>query len=173
MDPNLDVPDHATPLKTNSLNPTYRRTRSNSFSEGAPALGRTNGGRDLLDPTLSSHKGKQGSQATPWKPAATANETTCHALIGSKSGDIDIKLHIGGLGQEHAKKALIDVRSKTGKLRVKLIELSGGRRVHLDVVTGKGTSRHPIKGTIPTKTSQETSRFSSPVHSAAHFTSTP
>ena len=141
VDPNLDVPDHATPLKTKSLNQTYRRPRPNSFSEVAPALSCTNGGRDARDLALSSQKGKLGSQATPWKPGATVNETACHALIDSKSGDIDIKLHVGGLGEEHAKKALIDVRSKTGKLRVKLIELSGGRRVHLDVVTGKGTCR--------------------------------
>jgi len=150
VDPNLDVPDHATPLKTNSLNPTYRRPRPNSFSEGAPDLSRTNGERDSRDLTLSSKKGKAGAQARPWKPGATANETTCHALIDSKSGDIDIKLHVGGL-EEHPEKALIDVRSKTGKLRVKLIELSGGRRVHLDVVTGKGTSRLLIGVPIPTK----------------------
>jgi hypothetical protein len=55
------------------------------------------------------------------------------------------------LGEERAKKALIDVRSKTGKLRVKLIELSGGRRVHLDVVTGKGTSHQLNEVSIPTK----------------------
>jgi len=173
VDPSLDVLDHATPLKTNSRNPTYRLPRLNSFSEGAPAVSRTNGGRESRDLTLSSQKGKPGSQATPWKPGATANQTTCHALIDSKSGNIDVKLHVGGLGEERAKKALMDVRTKTGKLRVKLIELSGGRRVHLDVVTGKGTSRQPIEVPIPTKTSQETSRFSFPVHSMAHFTYTP
>jgi hypothetical protein len=134
VDPNLDVPDHATPLKTNTLNPTSHLPRLNSLSEGAPALSRTNGGRDL---TLSSQKGKPGSQATPWKPGVAANQTTCHALIDPKSGDIDIRLHVGGLGEEHAEKALIDVRSKTGKRGVKLIELSGAKRVHLDVVTGK------------------------------------
>lgn len=141
MDPNLDVPDHATPLKTNSLNPTYRRRHSNSLVESAPTPGHTTGVRDSRDSTLSSQQGKQGPQARPWKPGATANETTCHALIDSKSGGVDIKLHVGGLGEERANKALIDVRSKIGKVKVKLIELSGGRRVHLDVVTGKGTSR--------------------------------
>lgn len=135
VDPNLDVPDHATPLKPKSLNPTYSRPRPNSFSDEAPALSRTNGGRDSRDLALSSQKGKLGSRATPWKPGVTANETACHALIDSKSGDIDIKLHVGGWGKKHAKQALID-----GKLGVKLITLSGGRRVHLDVITGKGTS---------------------------------
>jgi hypothetical protein len=73
-------------------------------------------------------------------------------LIDSKSGDIDIKLHVGGLGEEHANKALLDVRSRTGKVPVKLIGLSGVRRVYLDVATGKGSSRQrQYLGSNPTK----------------------
>ena len=170
VDPNLDVPDHATPLKTNSLNPTYRRPRSNSLVEGTPSLGRTSKRQDSQDSALFSQRGKRGSQARPWKPGATANETTCHALIDSKSGDIDIKLHVGGLGEETAKKALVDVRSKTGKVRVRLIELNGGRRVHLDVVTGKGMPHQLIE--VPTPTESVTGdtevflprSFSGPLH---------
>ena len=90
--------------------------------------------------SLPLNKGNKGRKL-PWKPGATTNETTCHTLIDSKSGGVDIKLHVGGLGEERADKALIDVRSKTGKVKVKPIEMSGGRRVHLDVVNGKGTSR--------------------------------
>lgn len=52
VNPSLDVPEHATTLKTNSLHPTYLRPHSNRSSEGAPALSRTTGGRESRDLTL-------------------------------------------------------------------------------------------------------------------------
>ncbi|KAG9042396.1 hypothetical protein FS842_002199 [Serendipita sp. 407] len=111
IDPNLNVPDHATPRRV-ALLPKKAHARSSSASSGK----------------------KKADES--WHPT-TAPEA-CNAIFDSKTGAIDILLSIGGMGSSKSTKANIDVRTKNAKAAVKVVEIIEGRRINLDISTVKG-----------------------------------
>lgn len=113
IDPNLDVPDHATAVRAQGLSKKAHSRSTSSLSKS----------------------GKQKADAS-WHPT-TAPEA-CNAFFETKTGNVEIFLSIGGVGNSRAQKANIDVKAKQGRAVVKVVEIVEGRRLNLDVATGKG-----------------------------------
>lgn len=113
IDPNLDVQDHATTRRAGALG---LKTHSRSTS------------------SLSTSSKKKADYS--WHP--TAEPEPCNAFFESKNSNIDILLNIGGQGSSRANKANVDVRSKSGKVAIKVMEIAEGRRLNLDTTTVKG-----------------------------------
>ncbi|CCA71249.1 hypothetical protein PIIN_05188 [Serendipita indica DSM 11827] len=117
VDPNLDIPDHATPRRI-ALLPKKSHARSTSSLSQA-----------------SSKSGKKKADPS-WHPTAVAE--ACNALFETKTAGVDILLSIGGSGDNRSNRANIDVRTKNGKAAVKVVEIGPERRVNLDILTAKG-----------------------------------
>jgi hypothetical protein len=113
IDPNLDVHDHATARRAGALG---LKTHSRSTSS-------------------LSKSGKKKADYS-WHP--TAEPEPCNAFFETKNSNIDILLSIGGQGSSRASKANVDIRSKSGKVTIKVVEIVEGRRLNLDTNTGKG-----------------------------------
>jgi hypothetical protein len=51
---------------------------------------------------------------------------------------VEILLSIGGVGFAKSQKANVDVKAKQGRVTVRVVEIGEGRRLNLDVATGRG-----------------------------------
>jgi hypothetical protein len=115
IDPNLDVPDHATPRRAMHLS---KKAHSRSTS------------------SLAASKNGKRKDDHSWHPT-TAPEA-CNAIFETKSGNVEILLSVGGVGSARSQKANVDVKAKYGRATVRVIEIAEGRRLNLDIATGKG-----------------------------------
>lgn len=116
IDPNLEVQDHATARRAGALGLKVHSRSTSSLSTG-------------------SKSGKKKADYS-WHP--TAEPELCNGFFESKNSNIDILLNIGGQGSSKANKANVDVRSRSGKVAIKVTEIAEGRRLNLDTTTMKG-----------------------------------
>jgi len=113
IDPNLDVHDHATARRAGALGLKAHSRSTSSLSKS----------------------GKKKADYS-WHP--TAEPEACNAFFETKNSNIDILLSIGGQGSSRTNKANVDIRSKNGKVAIKVMEIVEGRRLNLDATTAKG-----------------------------------
>ena len=115
IDPNLDVPDHATPRRSLYLS---KKAHSRSTS------------------SLAASKSGKRKDDYSWHPTTTPE--ACNAIFETKTGNVDILLSVGGVGSARSQKANVDVKAKQGRATVRVVEIAEGRRLNLDIATGKG-----------------------------------
>jgi hypothetical protein len=86
--------------------------------------------------SLAASKSGKRKDDYCWHPN-TAPEA-CNAIFETKTGNVDILLGVGGIGSGRSQKANVDVKAKHGRATVRVVEIVEGRRLNLDVATGKG-----------------------------------
>jgi hypothetical protein len=91
--------------------------------------------------SLAASKNGKRKDDYSWHPSATPE--ACNAIFETKTGNVDILLSVGGVGSVKSQKANVDVKAKQGRATIRVVEIVEGRRLNLDVATGKGVYSNP------------------------------